>query len=99
MSAVGAMHDSRDAERRDAVGGRVKADLLVGDQLFAGDNDVFGGNSHVDVVELVALDHAGAVGRGFLNMDNGGVKLGNRQGDNLLAGVEGVVNINELIVG
>ena len=32
-------------------------------------------------------------------MDDGGVKLRNRKGNNLLARLEGVLNIHELVVG
>ncbi|MPN08743.1 hypothetical protein SDC9_156028 [bioreactor metagenome] len=76
----------------------VLANVLVGNQLLAGDNGPFSGHGDIHVVELVALDNAGPVGRGLLHMDDGAVQLGHRYGDHLFAGVEGIVHVNELVI-
>ena len=78
--------------------GGIAADVLVAHQLLAGDDDLAGGHGDVHVVELVALDDAGAVGRGLLHVDDGGVQLGHGDGDDLLAGLKGVLDLHALQV-
>ena len=80
------------------VRGGIAADVLVAHQLVTGDDDLAGGHSDVHVMELVALDDAGAVGAGLLHVDDGGVQLGHGDGHDLLAGVEGVVHLHILQV-
>ena len=80
------------------VRGGIAADVLVAHQLLTGHDDLAGSHGHVNVVELVALDDAGAVGAGLLHMDDGGIQLGHRDRDHLLAGLEGVVDLDALQV-
>ena len=80
--------------------------LRSSNTINSSDNGGSGGENHnhglargdrdVDVVELVAADDAGAVRRGLLNMDDGGVDLGNRNSNDLLARNHGVVDLGAL---
>ena len=92
------MDHSADALAEDAGQGGIAADVLVAHQLLAGHDDLAGSHGHINIVELVALDDAGAVGAGLLHMDDGGVQLGHGDRDHLLAGLEGVVDLDALQV-
>ena len=97
-SAIGAVDNGVHALTEDAGQSGIAADVLVADQVLAGDDDLAGGHGDVNIVELVALDDAGAVGRGLLHVDDSGVQLGHGHGHDLLAGVEGVLHLNALEV-
>ena len=49
-------------------------------------------------MELIAVDDAGAVGAGLLDVDNGGVNLGHGDGHHLLAGNQRIFNLGALQV-
>ena len=97
-SAIGAVDHGVHALAEDAGQGGIAADVLVADQVLAGHDDLAGGHGDVDVVELIALDDAGAVGAGLLHVDDRGVQLGHGDSDDLLAGVEGVLHPDQLLV-
>ena len=90
------MHNRVDALAEDLVLRRLLTDVLVAHKLLAGHNDLSRRDSDIDIVELIALDHAGAVRGCLLHVDDGGVKLRGRNRDNLLARVKGVLDIREL---
>ena len=90
------MHNRVDALAEHLVLGGLAADVLIAHKLLAGHNDLSRRNCDVDIVELVALDHAGAIRGCLLHMDDSGVKLRGRNRDNLLARVEGILDIREL---
>ena len=99
MSAVRYMADCAYAEARNLGDGRVFPDFFIADELFAGDDDFLCSNCDVYIVELIADDDGSSVRGCLLNMDDGRIQLRNRKGNYLLARVEGVLNIYELVLG
>ena len=86
IAAVGHLADGIDAEERDDGPGRVAADLVVGNQPLAGDDELLGGAGQVEVGDGGAADAAVAVAVGLVDVDGGHVGVEGRQRDQAFAG-------------
>ena len=100
MGAVGHRHHGVDEERRQRVLVGVEPQVVLGDDLLAGDDDRGRRLALLEVGEGEALDAHGAVGAHLLGVDDGDVGRERGEEDDLVVLVaEGVVDDDDLLAG